>query len=159
MRKPSIHALLDIENRPAGLTEVILGHTSFEEAKNDRLHENLSVLIAGGSPPKPTDLLSSQQFKDFIEQRRQEYSLIIVDAPPMLGLADSAEVAKVVDATLFIVEANRTTAAQARAAVNRLRGVGARITGGILTKYNPLEAGTEYGYDYYSYKYGSSEEK
>lgn len=154
LRKPSVHGLLDIERPPAGIAEVLLGHVTFNQAKIETIRENLTVLAVAGIPPDPVELLSSQAFRDFIEERRKEFSLIIIDSSPMLGLADAAEVAKVVDAAIFVVEANRTSLAQARTSINRLRAVGANIMGAVLTKYRALEAGSDYSYQYQYYQYG-----
>lgn len=154
LRKPSVHALLDIERPAAGLAEVLLGHVSFDEAKIETVRDNLTILSVAGIPPNPVEIVSSLAFRNFIETRRNEYSLVILDSSPMLGLADSAEIAKVVDATVFVIEANRTSLAQARTSVNRLRAVGANILGGVLTKYRALEAGSDYSYQYQYYQYG-----
>jgi capsular exopolysaccharide synthesis family protein len=154
LRKPSVHGLLDIERPPAGLVEVLLGHVTFDQAKIETIRENLTVLAVAGIPPDPVELVSSQAFRDFIEERRKDYSLVIIDSSPMLGLADAAEVAKVVDAAIFVVEANRTSLAQARTSINRLRAVGANIMGAVLTKYRALEAGSDYSYQYQYYQYG-----
>lgn len=154
LRKPSIHALLAMERPKAGLSEVVLGHVSFDEAKIDSIRENLTVLSVAKTPPNPVELLSSQIFADFIEARRKEYSMVIIDSSPMLGLADAGEVAKISDATVFVVEANRTSLAQARTSINRLRAVGANMLGGVLTKYRALEAGADYSYQYSYYHYG-----
>lgn len=156
LRKPSVHALLDIGRPSAGLAEVLLGHVSFDEAKIEAVRENLTILSVAGVPPNPVELVSSQAFRDFIEARRAEFSMVIIDSSPMLGLADSAEIAKVVDATVFVVEANRTSLAQARTAINRLRAVGANLLGGVLTKYRALEAGADYSYQYQYYQYGKN---
>ncbi|NJO13722.1 MAG: polysaccharide biosynthesis tyrosine autokinase [Rhizobiales bacterium] len=154
LRKPSVHGLLDIERPSAGLAEVLLGHATFDQAKIETIRENLTVLAVAGIPPDPVELLSSAAFREFLDARRKEYSLIVIDSSPMLGLADAVEVAKVVDAAVFVVEANRTSLAQARTSVNRLRAVGANIMGGVLTKYRALEAGAEYSYQYQYYQYG-----
>jgi capsular exopolysaccharide synthesis family protein len=154
LRKPSVHALLDIERPPAGLAEVLLGHVSFDDAKIETIRENLTILSVAGIPPNPVELVSSQVFREFIEARRAEYSMVLIDSSPMLGLADSAEIAKVADATVFVIEANRTSLAQAQTSINRLRAVGANLLGGVLTKYRALEAGSDYSYQYQYYSYG-----
>lgn len=154
LRKPSVHALLDIERPPAGLAEVLLGHVTFDQAKIETIRENLTILAVAGIPPDPVELVSSAAFREFIEERRKEYSLIIIDSSPLLGLADAAEVAKVVDASIFVIEANRTSLAQARTSINRLRAVGTNIMGAVLTKYRALEAGSDYSYQYHYYSYG-----
>lgn len=154
LRKPSVHALLNIERPSAGLAEVLLGHATFDEAKIETIRDNLTVLSIAGIPPNPAELVSSPAFRELIEECRKEYSLVILDSSPMLGLADSAEIAKVVDATVFVIEANRTSLAQARTAVSRLHAVGANVLGGVLTKYRALEAGSDYTYQYQYYQYG-----
>lgn len=155
LRKPSIHHLLDMERPQAGLVEVLLGHASFDEAKIETIMDKLAILPVAGIPPNPVELVSSQAFADFIEACRAEYSLVIIDSAPMLGLADAAETAKVADATVLVIEANRTSFAQASTSINRLRAVGANLLGSVLTKYRALEAGGDYAYQYTYYRYGN----
>ena len=154
LRKPSIVKLLDIERREVGITEVLLNHTTLDEAMIEGVHENLKILSVAGIPPNPVELLCSRRFKDFIEEQRKEFSIILIDSPPVLGLADAPEIAQVVDATIFVIEANRTSFAQARTAVKRLTNVGANVIGAVLTKYRALEAGSDYAYQYQYYQYG-----
>lgn len=154
LRKPSISKLLEIDRPAAGLLEVLLGKTSFEEARLDHVHENLSILAVAQIAPDPVALLSSYKMQDFLEQRRKEFSLILIDSSPVLGLADAPEVAKIVDATIFVIEANQTSFAQASSALKRLQSVGARVSGAVLSKYRALEAGEDYNYNYTYYRYG-----
>ena len=155
MRKPSIVKLLDIDRRDVGITEVLLNHATIDEAMIEGVHENLKILSVAGIPPNPIELLCSRRFKDFIEEQRKEFSIILIDSPPVLGLADAPEIAQTVDATIFVIEANRTSFAQARTAVKRLTHVGANVIGAVLTKYRALEAGSDYAYQYQYYQYGN----
>ncbi len=155
LRKPSIHHLLDMERPQAGLVEVLLGHASFDDAKIETIMDKLAILPVAGIPPNPVELVSSQAFSDLIEACRAEYSLVIIDSAPMLGLADAAETARVADATVLVIEANRTSFAQASTSINRLRAVGANLLGSVLTKYRALEAGGDYSYQYTYYRYGN----
>lgn len=156
LRKPSIGKLLDIEPKEAGITEVLLGHVPMEEATIRGVHENLEILSVAGIPPNPVELLSSGRLRDFIDEQRKHYSLILIDTPPVLGLADAPEIAQTVDATIFVIEANRTTISQAKTALKRLSHVGANVVGAILTKYRAMEAGSDYAYQYQYqyYRYG-----
>lgn len=154
-RKPSIVKLLELEQRKAGMAEVLLGHAPFEDAVIEGAHENLHVLSTAATPPNPVELLSSQRFRDFIEEQRQNYSLIMIDSSPVLGLADAPEIAQVVDTTIFVVEANNTSFNQAKTSLRRLSNVGANVLGAVLTKYRALEAGVDYNYQYQYYQYGS----
>ena len=154
LRKPSIVKLLDVDRRDSGITEVLMGHAKLDDAIIEGVHENLQILSVAGIPPNPVELLSSRRFKEFIEEQRQNYSIILIDSPPVLGLADAPEIAQVADASIFVIEANRTSFAQARTAVKRLQYVGANIIGAVLTKYRALEAGSDYAYQYQYYQYG-----
>ena len=155
LRKPSIVKLLDIDRRDVGITEVLLNHATLDDAMIEGVHENLKILSVAGIPPNPIELLCSRRFKDFIEEQRKEFSIILIDSPPVLGLADAPEIAQTVDATIFVIEANRTSFAQARTAVKRLTHVGANVIGAVLTKYRALEAGSDYAYQYQYYQYGN----
>lgn len=158
LRKPSIVKLLDVERKDAGLAEVLLGHCTMEEALIEGVHENLDILSVAGIPPNPVELVSSRRFRDFVFKQREEYSLVLIDTSPVLGLADAPQIAQVVDATIFVIEANRTSFSQAKTALKRLQSVGAHVIGGVLTKYRALEAGSDYAYQYQYYQYGSDKD-
>lgn len=161
LRKPSLLKQLDVEKIGPGLAEVLLGHCTFEEAVRRDIADNLDVLAGTKSPPNPVQLLSSNLLEEFLDQRREEYGLIIIDSPPVLGIADAPVLARVVDATLFVAEANKVSASQARTAIRRLRAVGGDLVGMILTKYRALDAGEDYyyQYSYYSYAPGTGERR
>lgn len=155
LRRPSIARLLDIESPDAGLVEVVLGHTDLQSALVKGLHENLEILPVGAISPNPTEVLASTQMRQFIEDRRQDYSLIIIDSSPVMGLADAPLLAGAVDGTIFVLEANRVHFGQAKAAIRRVRRAGGNLLGVILTKYRALESGQSYDYQYGYYQYGN----
>ena len=158
LRKPSIVKLLDVEKPESGIAEVLLGHATMEEALIEGVHENLHILSVAGIPPNPVELVSSRRFHEFINKQREEYSLVLVDSSPVLGLADAPQIAQIVDASIFVIEANRTSFSQAKTAIKRLQSVGANVIGGILTKYRSLEAGSDYAYQYQYYQYGGDKD-
>jgi capsular exopolysaccharide synthesis family protein len=155
LRKPSIVKLLDAEAGKNGIAEVLLGHATLEETLIKGVHENLQILPVAGIPPNPVELLSSVHFREFLEAQRKEYSIILIDSCPVLGLADAPQIAQHVDATIFVIEANHTSFAQAKTALQRLTHVGANVVGAIFTKYRALEAGSDYAYQYQYYQYGA----
>lgn len=154
LRRPSVAGLLDIERPKVGLVEVLLGHVELEAAVVKGVHENLEILPVGEIPPNPTEILASREMQAFIEKYRHEYSLIIFDSCPVMGLADAPTLASLVDGTVFVLEANRVPFGQARSAVRRLGLAGGHMIGVVLTKYRALEAGQAYGYQYGYYEYG-----
>jgi capsular exopolysaccharide synthesis family protein len=155
LRRPSIGKEYGFERTEKGLVEVVLGHCSLPEALLPIGRDNLDVLPMGKVPPNPVELLSSEAFAQFVASLREGYSRIIFDASPVMGIADAPLLSRHVDGTVFIVEANRVHFGQAKASLRRLRSVGARLSGVILTKYRALEAGQPYGYEYRYYDYAA----
>ncbi|MEE4207783.1 MAG: polysaccharide biosynthesis tyrosine autokinase [Parvularcula sp.] len=154
LRRPSVAKLLEIDRPNVGLVEVLLGHAPLEDAIVRGVHENLDVLPVGAVPPNPSEILASPELADFIEKHRDEYSLIIFDSCPVLGLADAPTISRLVDGTIFVLEANKVPFSQARSAIKRLRNTNGNVLGLILTKYRALEAGQSYSYQYNYYHYG-----
>ncbi|MDJ0979368.1 MAG: polysaccharide biosynthesis tyrosine autokinase [Erythrobacter sp.] len=153
LRRPTIAKVLDCEKPKVGLVETVLGHVSLSEAVIKDGHENLDVLPIAEVPPNPADFLSSEQFRNFVERVSEEYDLVIFDSSPVLGLADAPLLAQLVDATLFVVEANKVPVGHARKALRRLARAGGRVAGVVVTKYRALEAGEGYDYQYGYYQY------
>lgn len=156
LRRPSFPRLLGLERSKHGLVEVLLGEADLQSAIVKGRHENLDILPAGRTHSNPTEILASRHLRDFLEERRQEYSLIIFDSAPVLGLADAPMLANIADGTIFVMEANGVNFRQVRAALKRLRASGGNPIGAIVTKYQALQAGQSYDYQYAYYEYGNS---
>lgn len=154
LRKPSLFALFGTARPKVGFVEVLLGDVSFEDALVKGTPDNLDVITVAQSKVNPVELLSSQVLVDFVERYREQYSLIIFDSVPVMGLADAPLLSRIADATVFIVEANRAHYGQAKTAIRRLLGAGAKIAGVVMTKYRAAEAGMSYDYHYQYYAYG-----
>lgn len=157
LRRPAVAGLLDIERPKIGVVEVVLGHVDLDAAVLHGVHENLDILPVGAIPPNPTEILASKEFRQFIERCRSEYSLVILDCCPVMGLADAPMVSRMVDGTVFVLEANTLPFSRARTAIRRLTAAGAKPLGAVLTKYRALSAGQAYDYQYAYYSYGTRE--
>jgi Mrp family chromosome partitioning ATPase len=84
----------------------------------------------------------------------EKFDVLILDGPPIMGLADAPILAHLAQGTLLVVQAGSTRVGGARNAIKRLHAARARIVGGLLTHFQPDQAGQAYGYggyDYYSY--------
>ena len=66
-----------------------------------------------------------------------QYDVVIIDGPPVLGLADAPRLSSVADATVFVIEANRTSKDDAKIALKRLGDAGADQIGLVISKYDP----------------------
>ena len=88
----------------------------------------------------------------------ERYDQVILDGPPVLGLADAPILANAADGTLLVVNSAKTKINAAQAALKRLLAARARIVGALLSKYDAKTAGYGYGYGYHYesyYAYGS----
>jgi capsular exopolysaccharide synthesis family protein len=149
LRRPRIHMENELE-QAVGLTTVLVGRTSLEEAVQTPDVPNLSVLTSGLLPPNPAELLQSRAMADLLVKARDRYDVVIIDAPPLLPVTDAALLAAQSDGALVVVRHGRTTKEQLREAVDRLRAVGGRPLGAVL---NMVPArGTAYA-DRYSIRY------
>jgi succinoglycan biosynthesis transport protein ExoP len=112
---------------------------------------NLFVMTTGPLPPNPVELLSGMKMVSLLEQAEEHFAHVIVDGPPVLGIADSIVLSNQVENAVFVVESGRTRKGHAKAALKRLQQAGVRPLGVILTKidaYHDL-----YGYNSYYYQY------
>jgi len=156
IRRPAIAKLLNIARPKTGLVEVLLGQADFDAAVIKGVRENLEILPSGQPSSNPSEIFASHRLREFIAKYRAEYSLIIFDSSPILGLADAPLLSGVVDATILVMEANNVHFSQVRTSLKRLRASGGNPLGAILTKYRALEAGESYNYQYGYYEYESS---
>jgi capsular exopolysaccharide synthesis family protein len=153
LRNPSVHRLLAVSNA-SGLSNFLTG-SAWEEVVRPTDQSDLFVIPTGPLPPNPAELLSSPRFSRLLEEASSHFSVIIVDGPPVIGLADAPIISSYTDGTVVVVEANVARRSVVRIAVRRLLQARARLSGVILTKFNSASAGYGYGYGYaYSYDYG-----
>jgi len=151
LRNPSLHQELGLTNE-IGLTNYLAGdHTPAQIVRKTRV-KGLWTITTGPIPPNPAELISGGKMLDLLDQGEERFDLVIVDSPPVLGLADSLILANMSRTTVLVVDAGVTRQGAISGAMKRLRGAQANILGAVLTKYG--QGGSGYGYDYnYSYNY------
>lgn len=155
LRRPSIHKQLGLPNN-VGLMELLTGDATTSEALQHFGAERLDVLTLGAKPVNPVQILSGEIFQTFIDNIAKGYDVVIIDSPPVMGMADAQLIARAVDATVLIIEAGRSHFGQAKVAVRRIEEAGTKVVGVVMTKFSFRDAG--YNYDY-SYGYYGYEEK
>ena len=106
------------------------------------------MILAGPLPPNPAELLSGSKLVSALTIAREHYDQVIIDGPPVLGLADAPILSNVVEGTLLVVNSSKTRISAAQAALKRLLSARARVVGALLSKYDPKTAGYGYGYGY-----------
>lgn len=152
MRSPSVHALAGVDNLD-GLSIYLAGQT--QELKPHRFELlDIDVITAGPVPPNAAELLSGDRLGALLREVADRYDHVILDAPPVLGLADAVLVGNHADGMVFVIESGGMRAPAIRSAVQRLRQARVRLIGGILTKFDPRSADTDYAYSYGGRGYG-----
>ena len=151
LRRASLHKAFEIENK-IGLSNVLSGLSGGGDAIHTTPVKNLSFMAAGPLPPNPAELMLNGRFQEFIDQAKEKFDVIIVDGPPILGLADAIIIAKLVEKLLVVIEAGSTPRNMAIAAMKRLKSSGIKPLGVIFNKMKNDPLG--YGYDYYYYAHG-----
>ncbi|MEJ2102878.1 MAG: GNVR domain-containing protein, partial [Desulfobacterales bacterium] len=171
LRKPLVHKYYGLTLGP-GLTDYVLGNYRWNEVTNtisdimlgdfgidDILKtpgmDTLHIITAGTKPPNPSEILSSNRFKEFLQEASKEYNFIFIDAPPVLPVADASDIATLADGVILVYMTGKIGRGVLKRVKANLENVEAKLTGVILNKVKS-EAGPEY-YQYHSYYYYGSE--
>lgn len=131
LRRPSLHRIFAVSNE-RGLTTMVL-----EEAAEPFLEptgvENLSLLPSGPKPPNPADLLGSRRVDQVISSLSERADIVLIDAPPVIGVTDAAVLGAKVDGVLLVISAGNTRREHAERAKELLEKARVRIIGATLT--------------------------
>ena len=154
LRRSSLHRTLGVEGK-RGLTDLLTSQAdpSSAVAMVKRPGASFDLLPAGSLPPSPTELVSSPRMAQLLEHFADIYDVVIIDSPPVLGLADAPMLASIADGTVFVIEAERGRSGSLKAALRRLRSMDPRILGAVLAKFDPKRSGNSYSAYSQSYYY------
>lgn len=131
LRRPSLHELFGLGN-DRGFTTMVLDPEA-ETILQDTGVPNLWLLSSGPKPPNPADLLGSSQVDRVIDQLRSQADMILIDAPPVVGVTDAAVLGAKVDGVLLVINAGKTRRDHAERAKDLLEKANVRIIGATLT--------------------------
>lgn len=152
MRSPSIHHLGNVGHE-RGLSNFLSGEETIEPLTFQMPDLGLTAMSAGPIPPNAAELLTGTRLAMLIDRLLKDYDHVVIDGPPVMGLADAPLIAAQVEGVVYAVESHGIRATQVKTALSRLAAANVRIFGGVLTKFEARRA--TYGYDYeYGYNYG-----
>ncbi|SFR98880.1 GumC family protein [Sphingomonas jatrophae] len=154
MRKPSFKTSQPEE---IGLATLLVTNGSAMEHVASTSIPNLSLLPSGPIPPNPAELLATNRISAILNELSSHFDIVLIDSPPVLGLADVPVLSALCEATILVVEAGSVRRPAVLSSLRRLLAAKANVAGAILTKYNPKNGGYGYGYGYgsgYGYGYG-----
>lgn len=163
LRKPSLHLKLNRDNS-RGLSNYLTGHALPPDIIQKSDHPNLAFMASGPLPPNAAELLGGNRIFTLITLGSEVFDLIVIDCPPLMGLADAQLLASATAATVFVVGAGEQRKAFIRAALRRLGLARIAVAGAVLTKFDSKAVSYGYGYGYgyghgwyghgYGYGYG-----
>ena len=145
LRRPAFKSASKVK----GLTKLLTNDEPIGDHIISTQHENLWLLPCGPIPPNPADLLSTPRIKQIVADASAQFDMVIIDGPPVLGLADASLLASACRNAMLIVESGKTRTRGAREAAERIEAAGAHIVGVTLTK--SAEEASHYGYRLYQY--------
>jgi capsular exopolysaccharide synthesis family protein len=148
LRKPKLHRAFNISNAK-GLTDTIINDTPVKELIFNA-SSTLDVLSAGPKVPFPVEFLMSDMLKTTIDSLRNDYDKIIIDCPPMTAVTDANIISKFSDGTIVVIASRHTSVDVAKNIVKDLKGNGANVIGGVLTRVRRKDQ--KYISGYYSYQ-------
>lgn len=154
MRKPTIHTIFGLGTN-VGLSSILAGDHTLEQALNRTEQEGLMVLTCGPIPPNPAELLESQRMTNLIEEMKEHFDLILFDAPPIIAVTDASILASRLDGLILLLGVNKVTRKAARHALQLLARAKVKVWGMVVRGVRPDNDG--YYYSYYHRYYGNME--
>lgn len=133
MRKPSIHKSLAIGNN-CGLSSLIIGENSLEEAIQQCRVNNLHIITSGPIPPNPAELLSSNRARHIFSSLEQDFDIIIIDSPPVATASDALVLSTIASGILLVIKYGAIKKDFVKAVVTQMNKIKANIAGVILNQ-------------------------
>ena len=153
IRKPRIHTKFGLTNE-IGMSNVLSGLASLEEAVRPTGKENLWTITSGVLPPNPAELLASEAMAELIKRLKESFEYIVIDSTPVNIVADALSLTKIADGVVVVAKQNSTTHPYLKEALSKLEFVDAAVLGIVLN--GAMSTGGKYynkRYSRYGYKY------
>ena len=161
MRKSVQHKIFGVKNKN-GLSTAVSKQHKVEDCIQKNVMPNLDILPAGPIPPNPSELLASEQMTKILDELSTQYSVIVIDTPPVNVVTDAMELAKDVSGIIMVLQYGKTTHEDVDEAVKKISFAQINLFGFILNGIKTKRNGKYYskyaykkGYGYY-YGNGSS---
>ncbi|WP_062794590.1 tyrosine-protein kinase Wzc [Klebsiella pneumoniae] len=147
MRKGHAHSLLNCE-LGLGLSDVLSGQASPQQAIKQTSIENLSFISRGKIPSNPSELLMHNRLTEFLEWAGKEYDIVLVDTPPILAVTDAVIVARNVGTTLLVARYGVNSLKEIEVSIRHFEQNGIEIQGIILNAVENKSGNVYYAYEY-----------
>jgi len=153
LRRPSLEESMPEHEVQYRLEDVLQGNAGIEEAIVTDEQSGLHMLMSHGKAPAVAEMLGSQRMKNMLAKLEEQYDLILLDTPPVMGVSDAWTLARTVDSVVFIVRWAETPRETVRSALKQMELLDIKVGGVILSMVNVRQQ-AKYGYGGYGYYYG-----
>ena len=155
LRKPSLHRL---QRHAEGLTHVLKGEVSLDDAVFRYQDTNLCILLGGMIPPNPTELLASRKMQRVVDALAEKFDFVIYNTPPCLGISDVPVLGRYMDAAILVCKHDSTDRRLVTRSKFNLDAAGVNVIGAILSEYKAdSDMQSSYYYSYGGY-YGKEDD-
>ena len=155
LRKPRLHGVLQAKKSP-GLVDYLFHQVPLGNIIHPSEIENLSYIFAGTIPPNPSEILQSKALKQFLDEMRSSFDMIILDSPPVISVTDSEILSRIVDGTILVVSADSTEKEIMTNAVDLVKNQTSSFLGVVLNKFTYKNGYGSYYKYYYYYSHGTN---
>ena len=132
-------------NGTIGLTDVAGGRQTLDDVLIPWHQGEVTVLPAGTMPPDPAQLLGSKAMKSILDDLRERFDIVIIDAPPLLPVSDAGVLGALSDGVILVARYRHVRRDQVGAALATLRAVNANVLGSVLTRVPAKRKSQFYG--------------
>ncbi len=145
LRKPTQHLIFGVDNK-AGLTNILSGGATLEDALVPTRVQGLLLVPAGPVPDNPAKLLKSPEMRDFVEQIPELADFVIYDTPSGVAFPDPTLVASMVGSALVVYSAGRVPRGMESEFKAKMESIGVRLLGVVLNKVKREDSSSYFHY-------------
>ncbi len=151
LRKGRLHEAFQLKKSP-GLSEVLLGRATVDQAIQETSVPGLSVMASGAFPSNPAELLSSPRMQQLLDALGKRFARVLIDSPPVIAVTDAAILAAMTQNVIGIAQSGRTPRQALRRLAATCREVHAKLLGVVLNNVPRRDAPAYIRYAPYRYE-------
>lgn len=152
LRRACQRDIFKFDKHTNGLSDILIGNCTWQEAVLHDIHETLDLMPAGHFPPNPAELLGSKEMLELLKELEKQYDLIIFDMPPINVVADPLVLSNNVAGSIFVTRQEFSDHRDIRKALTAAEMTGMKILGFVFYGEN-INAGGYYSRRYYKSYY------
>ncbi len=158
LRRPTQHKIFGVSNAK-GLTDYLSKGVPIEELILPTKVEGLQMVPSGKLPAGAIAMLNSRRMLALISELKTQYDIILIDAPPILGVSDSSVIVRAVDLTMIVIQHRRFPRSMLMRVKNGVINAGGNLLGAVLNNVDiRLDQYYQYQTNYYGYHQDAEKE-